>query len=315
MIARKVHPRHPDDPSRYVFVPLVYERQLGEWVPLLGPAGYRVSEVEAARVCIDDWQSIWSDIQQVARRLRVFCEHPSFAAFIGDGIDAEMVVDSARELVGKIEIANGNIAHLLDRPSADDIIRIGGVLYKRDFDTDLLVPWGKADLAKEPILPDELFVRIAVAGLDEVRKTTGLPVTRRGLEDIIDSLILMLPDDDAGALDPAQLITDHRFARFFMIAAHKAGERFGQNVSLDGLKAAREVLDRFIEDRGKSENGNGIVTDPLEDQVTPRIKPRKDGSGITEREIDDEIPAGTKPSDNSNIEGNNRGNGSDGDGE
>lgn len=114
MIARKPHPGASDDPTRVVSIPLVFDRQLAEWVTLLGPEGYQLDEIDAARVCVAAFQREWDSIVVLARQLRAFTEHREFE-FQRDGIDSTMIADGARALSTAITMANGNLGPALGR--------------------------------------------------------------------------------------------------------------------------------------------------------------------------------------------------------
>ena len=102
MIARKPHPDNPDNPERYVFVPLTYDVDRGAWISLLGPEGYYVNHFDAVQECVANFQVLWRNIERVSRRLRAFTEHPSFATFTADGVDALMITETAASAIPKI---------------------------------------------------------------------------------------------------------------------------------------------------------------------------------------------------------------------
>ena len=280
MIARKAHPR---DSRRWVFVPLIFDRQRGEWVPLAGPEGYRADEMDAARVCVGAFQEAWADIEDVTRRLRAFCDHPAVVEFAGDGIDGEMLSRSTRILSEAVEIANVNVERLLDGPTGDDKIRIAGVLHRPHAETGLLE--AIAEPSEPPLArsPDERFLQLVFAAFDDVRHVFGQSVTGRGIEDAIDALILVLPLDEQDQREPAQFIADQRFARWLASGLRRARERAGMSVSQRGLEDVVALLQRIIADRAAPANGNGgggTVSEAIEDQTTPRHKvPSDDGNG------------------------------------
>ena len=284
MIARKAHPKHPDDPSRYVLVPLVYERQEGVWTPLLGPVGYHATELDAARAIHADWLRIWNQVQRLTRQIRALCEHPEFASFVGDGIDADTIGDSVQLLARIVEIADVNIQRLLDEPDSDDDIRIGGLLYRCDPKTNRLMRDRTLEESELAQSPDAVFLQAIYQAVRMARLTTGQPVTVRGFEHAIDTLILMLPesDDKTDERGAEQFIADHRFARSIMTAANRAFERTGQRVSIRGMREAIAVLQRAVLDRSDDEPESD------DDVPTVRIKRPIDGAVVAKREPDRE---------------------------
>lgn len=233
MIGRKAHPKHPDDPTRCVFVPLTYDRHYGECVPIMGPEGSHANELTAARVCLGDWlDQFWTQIRWMTRQLRAFCDHPNFAHFAADGIDAEMITTSARALAEAVELGSHNIIRLFDAPTDDDNIRIGDMVHELDPATRFLVPAQPIENDKETESPDTLLARYVRMSVRKVSDLIQRPISRRGLEHAIDHLMLMLPSDDdedeSTERAPSQFLADHRAARFLFTAIQRAEKRTGR---------------------------------------------------------------------------------------
>ena len=138
------------------------------------------------------------------------------ANFNGDGMDGEMLADTARKLASIVEIAEPGIERLFDKPANDDIIRIGAILFRPDPETRLLVPTRKLDPDESAENADTHFLWLIHQALARVTS-----VSREGVEHAIDTLILMLPEDEreADRREIAQYIADHRFARLLAVAA------------------------------------------------------------------------------------------------
>lgn len=295
MIALKAHPQHVGDPERHVFVPLTYGHHDGRWVPIMGPEGYCTDELEAARACHAEWLRRWREIRRLVRQVRAYCEHPGFAHFADDGIDAGMITTSAQQLADAVELGEADIARLFATPANDDIIRIGGLLYELDPASKLLQPLRKLGEDERTRSPDAVFLEHVYQAIEQTQRLTLRPLSRRGIEYAIDELILMLPadGDESDEREPAQLVADHRFARHLGAVASKVYRHTGRKVSLHGLQDGVAVLQRLIEDReAGNDNGDrsgGASDEPL-DQVTAEFK-RPDLGGVVQREIDDEAPA------------------------
>ena len=280
MIARIEHPK---DPSRHAFLALVYERQIGAWVPLMASQAFHTAELDAARACHAEWLPAWRNVQRLARQARTLCEHPGFADMVGDGIEAETVADSVQQLATAVSIADFDISCLFDNPGPNDEIRIAGALYHCDPRTRLLTQSRDPDQGDPTQSPDDLLIEAIYSALHRARARTHQEVTARGLEQAIDALILMLPDidDRVDPRDPAQLIADHRFTRFIAHAARRSYERTGQRVSARGIRHTIAVLERIMQDRGSS-NGSGTIQEidhePTIELDSPDDEPPDDDS-------------------------------------
>ncbi|MCG8420075.1 MAG: hypothetical protein MJE77_19270 [Proteobacteria bacterium] len=260
MIARKPHPDNPDKPERYVLVPLTYDGDRGAWISLLGPEGYYVNHFDAVQECVANFQVLWRNIERVSRRLRAFTEHPSFATFTADGVDAPMITETAQELSSAVEQANDEIYRLLEEPDEDDVIRIGGMLHAIDEISGQLV--SSDDDPIEDRTPDVLFLRLIQGALEQVRKDTAKSVSRTGLEDAIDMLILMLPEEgEQEEHDPAQFIADHLFVRQISTASSKIRKRTGQTVSQRALRNGITILEQVLQQRTGALGENSTDTE------------------------------------------------------
>jgi len=293
MIGRKAHPRYPDDPMRCVFVPLIYDRETGECVPILGPEGSKETELAAARVCFDELLRDWHAIAKLSRQVRAFCEHPNFVGFEADGIDAEMITSSARLLAEAIELSTHNVLRLFDPPGDSDEIRVGDMVYELDPETGFMVAVRALESDQETKSPDTLlsfYIRMSVRKVYDLLRR---PISRRGLEHGIDELILMLPEDDdedeSTEREPSQSIADHRFARYLVTAIKKAEKRTGRRVSARGFTAMIGVLERLLE-RGEGDDDQGGGGEPGAREPGP-----PDVGGVVLREIDDGAPGEPAP--------------------
>lgn len=250
MIVRRPHPQDPDNPDRCVFVPLVHEPGRDVWVPLFGPEGFTYDRADGARACLAVVHRAWREVEQLARRLRAFTEHPAFSAFSAEAIDAGMIAEEARALSVAVSAAGVDLARIFDEPGEEDVVRMGGVLHVVDAETGELVALEEAPGADYLASPDAMFLRLIRQALDQVRSATHHSVGLQGFEDAIDMLILMLPEDDPeDGRDPFQFIADHRFGRRLAVAARRVRERTGRAVSDRGLADAITLLQRLRDDR------------------------------------------------------------------
>jgi len=180
----------------------------------------------------------WGRIQDLMRRVRAYCDHPAFAEFEGDGIDAGMIRGSVQELADAIELGDPDIRRLFGEVEEDDRVRIGDVLHGFDPDTNGLreIP----DDARRA--PDALFLRIIGQGFTEAENITSRPVSRQGIEDAIDVLLSRLqhPDDGREAI---QYIADQRFSELLADIMARVGGRTGHGVSARGLLQAMHILE------------------------------------------------------------------------
>ena len=135
MIARR---EHPEQPGKYVYVPL-RKMETGFWVPLGGERVFFYQAFDAGIMCATDLRRRYVDVAKQARILRALCEHPQFA-FTGEGVDADMVRERARDLSRLISAELENVARLLSEPRDEDDIVIGGMGYEVDEEEELIEP-------------------------------------------------------------------------------------------------------------------------------------------------------------------------------
>lgn len=135
MIARR---EHPEQPGIYVYVPLRMADD-GTWEPLAGAEGFFHQAIDAAKMCTDAFRRKFVEIAKQARLLRALCEHPRFE-FEFDGIDSEMVQESAKTLSRLIFEEVDNVARLLSEPGEEDDIVIGGATYDVDEEEEVIEP-------------------------------------------------------------------------------------------------------------------------------------------------------------------------------
>ena len=289
-----------------MLVPLVYERQEGVWIPLLGPAGYHVTEMDAARALHVEWLRFWKQMVRLTRQVRALCEHPAFATFVGDGIDADTIMDSVELLARMGENADVNIERLFDEPGDDDVIRIGNAMYRRDPKTDLLMRSRELEESELAQSPDAIFLQGIYQAVHNASARTGRAITMRGFEHAIDTLILMLPEseDRPDERGPEEFIADHRFMRSIVVAARRAFERTGRRVSVRGMQDAIAALAQAVRNRRDDEPRK----DGEEDEPSVRHKPSVDGGSTGKHEAEPSDRDDDEPGD----DGSNRsgGNGS-----
>ena len=241
MIALMPHPAHPDDPEQQVYMPFDYHHHSGEWTSIVGTEGFFISELDAAQSCHRHWLPIWRRIQELAGRVRAFCEHPKFARFEADGINAKMILRSVRKLTDSIELGDANILRLFSAPKSDDVIRVGDLLYRTDPETGVLQVIPELDDEEVPLSPDALFLRAIKQAHARVERITSRPVSPRGFQDALDLLRRKLqPDDDDR--EPIQYIADRRFIEWVAATVDEIHARTGQEVSVQGLEEAITVF-------------------------------------------------------------------------
>jgi len=169
MIAIQIRTTGPDGSEQRVYLPLYFNHHTGEWVTLVSPMGFYRTWLGAARRCYQDWLMKWSRIQELMRHVRVYCDHPEFAEFEADGIDAGMIRESVQELADAIELGDPDIRRLFGEVEEDDRVRIGDVLHGFDPETNGLreIP----DDARRA--PDALFLRILAQAFAEAENITS----------------------------------------------------------------------------------------------------------------------------------------------
>ena len=251
-----------------------------------------------------EWLRFWRQIQRLTRQVRALCDHPELASFVGDGIDADTIIDSVELLARVVENADVNIERLFDEPGENDVIRIGSAMYRRDRITHLLTRSRELEESELALSPDAMLLQGLYQAVHNASARTGRAITMRGFEHAIDTLILMLPEseDRPDERGPEEFIADQRFMRGIVVAARRAFERTGRRVSIRGMQEAIAALQEAVRarrDREPRSNGD-------EGAPSVRHKPSVDGGSTGKREAHDE------PSDGHDDEPDDGGSGGNG---
>jgi hypothetical protein len=185
---------HPSDPGRLVFVAL--RKGPGRtWEPVEGHAKIYHDELEAGRVCTDDFAERYRAIVLDARILRALCEHPEFV-FYGEGIDGDTVRQQAQTLESLVSAEEQSACRLLDEPEARDVVRLDDMLFRANEDGILVVcPEQSPELLRDtdqreawmesPETIMEVMLRVAVMFIEQ---ETGQTVDREAVKRAISEM-------------------------------------------------------------------------------------------------------------------------------
>ncbi|WP_428265102.1 hypothetical protein [Haliangium sp.] len=137
----------------------------GIWVALVAHEDLR-DEIDAASVCVRDFQLRYAAIEQEARLMRALCEHPDFE-FTGDGVDSAMVRERAQAVSRLLSAESTNVRRLLGAVAEDDAVRIDAMDYRLDDDGEFIEPRRSIDIG--PL----------IAELDRIVRAQGPPDQKR----------------------------------------------------------------------------------------------------------------------------------------